>query len=119
MKLDSKSQIKDDLGGALSVKLKDGKTFEDFCIQNIPNYSPDRFEAIAIRVFYGKEMVITVYALDKSRQEGDNFNPEKMPVKKFKLVSISITTVLSFLEGFNFTLTTGNYPLEDMEVENK
>ena len=119
MKLDSKTQIKDDLAGILSVKLQEGKSFDDFCAKFIPNYNRERFEAIAIRLFYGKEVNITAYALDKERQEGENFNPDKMPVKKFKLPPVSPSEVFSFIREFNFTLTTGNYPLEDMEVENK
>ena len=119
MKLDSNQPVKDDLAGVLSLRLREGKTLDEFCARNVANFETSRFEAIAIRLYYGKDISITLYALDKARQEGENFNPDKMPVKKFKLNTVSIHEVLSFVREFNFTLTTGNYPLEDMEVVNK
>ena len=105
------------LSGALNVKLWNNQTLDEFCMHHIPDYDPDRFEAIAIRMYSGKEVIITVYALDKSRQEGSNYNPDKLPVKKFK-IDCTFDLVGSF-EEFNFTLSTGNYDIEDMEVINK
>ncbi len=105
--------------GGISVKLHEGQTLDDFCAQHVPNYDPDRFEAIAIRLFAGKEIIITVFALDKLRQEGNNYDTTKLPVKKFKLEHLQIDTLLSFFEEYNFTLSTGNYLIEDMEVINK
>ena len=119
MKLDSTSEIKDDLGGAMSVKFKTGSAFDEYCQKNIDNYNPDRFEILAIRFYYGKETFITLYAIDKDRIEGENHDPSKMPVKKFKVKTDFIKEFLPFVEECNFTLTTGNYPLSDMEVINK
>ena len=115
----SNTKIKDDLGGNISVKLKDRNSFNDYCAKHIENYNPDRFEALAIRFFYGKESAITLFAIDKERQEGDNFSADKIPVKKFKLDMRFAGDVLQFIEECNFTLTTGDYPLENMEVINK
>jgi len=119
MKLESDTHIKDDLGGAMSVKFKPGSSIEEYCKNNIENYNPDRFEVLAIRFYYGKETAITLYAIDKERMEGDNFSKDKMPVKKFKLNISFIENFLPFIDECNFTLTTGNYPLIDMEVVNK
>jgi len=119
MQTNSTSEIKDDLGGAMSVKFKTGSAFNEYCQKNIENYNPDRFEMLAIRFYYGKETIITLYAIDKSRLEGENYDHSKIPVKKFKLKTDFINEFLPFIEECNFTLTTGNYPLNDMEVINK
>lgn len=119
MKLQSDVNIQGDLGGTMSVQFKYNNSLNDYCAKHIPNYDPDRLEALAIRLYYGKETIVTVYAIDKDRLEGTNFTPEKMPVKKFKLEFTFLKDILPFIEECNFTLTTGHYPLEEMEVINK
>ena len=119
MKLDAQSKIKGDLGGVGSITFKPGNSFNDFCSKNIRDYNPDRFEAFALRVFYGKETAITLYAIDKDRMEGDNYNKEKMPVKKFKLNILFLQSLPQLIEECNFTLSTSDYDLEDIEVINK
>jgi hypothetical protein len=119
MKLESDTKIKDDLGGPISIKFKPGSSFNDYCAKHIENFNADRFEVLAVRFYYGKETAITLYAIDKDRQEGNNFSPDKMPVKKFKLDFQFARDLLPLVEECNFTLTTGNFPLEDMEVINK
>lgn len=108
-----------DISGGIAVNMANGQTIDDFCVQHIPDYNRDRFEALAIRLFVGDETVITVFAVDKTRQEGTNFSEGKIPVKKFKLTAIPLNELFSYCESFNCTLSTGNYPLEDMEVINK
>jgi hypothetical protein len=108
-----------ELSGKLTVNLSPGRTLDEFCERHFENYNSDQFEAVAIRVFYGKETVVTLYALDKVRQEGTNYNINKIPVKKFKTTSFGLNELLGFISEFNFTLSTGNYPLDDMEVINK
>ncbi len=105
--------------GGISVKLRKNTSFDDFCAKHLPTYDPDRFEAVAIRLFSGEESIITVYALDKSRQEGSNYNPEKLPVKKFKIHTLDPASIFSLFEEYNFTLQVGNYDIKDMEVMNK
>lgn len=108
-----------DLGGAISLELKEGKTFDQLCAQLIKDFNPARFEALAVRLYWGKELTVTIYAIDKSKQEDSNYNPGKLPVKKFKLGSVSVNDILPYISEVNFTLTTGNYNIEDMEVINK
>jgi hypothetical protein len=105
--------------GELTVELSPGKSLEEFCERNFQNYDPDRFEAIALRLYFGKEMVVTLYALDKSRQEGTTYDINKLPVKKFKMNQLSALDVLEFISEFNVTLSIGNYDISDMEVINK
>ncbi|MEP7318237.1 MAG: hypothetical protein ABI921_05840 [Panacibacter sp.] len=111
--------IHGDISGTLSVTLANGQSLDDFCMQHIAEYNRDRFEAMAIRVFIGKETVITIYALDKHRQEGTTFNHDKIPVKKFKLDMPDLSTLFSYCDSLNFTLSTGSYQIDDMEVINK
>ena len=107
------------LSGQLSVKMANGQTLDDFCTDHLHDYNRDRFEALAIRVYLGGETIITVYAVDKLRQEGSSVNVSKIPVKKFKLSTLSVNELFSYCAGFNFTLSTGNYALEDMEITNR
>ena len=108
-----------DVSGEIAVTLANGQTLDDFCAQHILDYNRDRFEAFALRVFLGKETVITIYAVDKIRQEDSSVAPEKIAVKKFKINTIPVNELYSYVESLNFTLTTGNYQLKDMEVTNK
>lgn len=107
------------LKGRISLKLHPNKTLEEFCEKKFENYNRDQFEAVAIKFHYGEEILVTLYALDKVRQEGSTFNPDKLPVKKFKSGSFELYDILLFVKEFNVTLATGNYELEDMEVVNK
>jgi hypothetical protein len=119
MDTNSSEFIKNELEGKLTIRLAPGKTLDEFCEKHFENYNSDQFEAVAIRVYYGKEMVVTLYALDKVKQEGTNYNISKIPVKKFKTTTFGLTELLMFVQEFNFTISTGNFPLEDMEVINK
>ena len=59
------------LNGAISILLANDQTLADFCQLHITEYNKKRFEPFAIRIFLGKETVITVYAADKLREEKD------------------------------------------------
>jgi hypothetical protein len=108
-----------DMTGAISVTLANDLTLDDFCAQHIMDYNRDRFEAFALRIFLGKETVITVYATDKLREEDSNLDTAKVAVKKFKINTLPVNELFSYCGGLNCTLTTGNYDLEDMEVMNR
>ncbi|UAY52969.1 hypothetical protein [Ferruginibacter albus] len=109
----------EEIKGSLSVKMANNQTLDDVCMQYIPDYNRDRFEAFAIRVFLGDETVVTIYAIDKLRIEDASQKKDKVPVKKFKLTDISLQDLFSYCSAFNCTLNTGNYDLDDMEVVNK
>ncbi len=111
--------VKQEVDGKITVKFRENKSFEEFCEKTVPNYNRDRYEAIALRLYYGEEVIVTIYALDKSRQEGSAFNKDKLPVKKFKMQGLNMPEVFSFIESFNFTLNAGNYDLDNMEIINK
>jgi len=118
MQPDSDTDIQNDLGGAISVRFTPGSSFADYCATHIPNYDPDRFEIMAIRFFYGKEIDITLYAVDKDRQDAKD-KDDIIPVRKFRLTTAFLKDILLFIDECNFTLTTGEYPLANMRVINK
>jgi len=111
--------IKEKLEGVISFNLLPGKTIDEFCEQHFENYNRDQFEAVALRVYAGKEFIVTLYALDKVRQEGTTYDPNKLPVKKFKSFNLTFQDMLPYIAEFNFTISPGNYPLDDIEVMNK
>jgi hypothetical protein len=119
METNSSAVTKSELTGKLTLTLNPGRTLDEFCERHFNNYNSDQFEAVAIRVYYGKEMIVTLYALDKVRQKGTNYNINKIPVKKFKTTAFGFSDLLTFISEFNFTLSTGNYDLDEMEVINK
>lgn len=108
-----------DLTGEISVSLAGGQSLDDVFARYIHDYNRDRFEALAVRVFVGKEVVVTLYAADKVRQEDSTVSMDKVPVKKFKITAMPLQELIPYLESFNCTLSTNNYPIEAMEVTNK
>lgn len=108
-----------DLTGEISVTLAEGHSLDAICAKYIHDYNSDRFEPLAIRIFVGKETVVTLYAVDKTRQEDSGRDPEKIPVKKFKVPGVPLHEIIMYLGSFNCTLNTNLYPLEAMEVVNK
>jgi hypothetical protein len=85
----------------------------------IPNYNPDRFDASALRFFIQKGLpVITLFAVDKMKQEQDNYPQNKLPIKKFK-IRLSFEQFIRHFKRFDTTLTTGAYDIDDMLVINK
>ncbi|MBA3664232.1 MAG: hypothetical protein H0W61_08495 [Bacteroidetes bacterium] len=107
------------LSGKLSLTFRKNKTFLEFCEKNFNNFNPDQHEPVAIRLFHGMETIVTLYALDKVRQEGTNYDQQKIPVKKFKSITLTLIDILPYVMEFNFTISEGNYDIEDMEVINK
>jgi len=103
-----------DMTGFVSVKMAANRNLDDFCKQYVPGYDAERFEAVAIRLFAGKETVITVYAHDKQ----SNSDSGKLPVKKFKITRAPFEAY-QFIESFNMTLSSGKYDINNMEVTNK
>ena len=90
-----------------------------FATKLIPNFNPDRFDALGLRFYAYKDLpLITFYAVDKFKQEQENYPKDKIPVKKFKL-KMSFCDFLQHLKSFNLTLTNGNYDMEDILVMNK
>lgn len=112
-------KTKEEIKGIISASMANGQTLDDFCAEHIADYNRDRFEALAIRLFVGNETIITIYALDKIRQEDSTLIEGSLPVKKFKLTHLPLSLALTYFSSFSCTLSTGNYDIDDMEVMNK
>ena len=106
------------LSGFADAKLKEAETLDTVFCSLIPDYNIDRFEAVAIRVFLGKETNITVYAIDKARKPKMNGKTEKLPVKKFKL-NLSLSDIVRQFSNINLTIRKENFDLDAIEVINK
>jgi hypothetical protein len=102
------------ISGAISIRLYQGQTLDHFCTAFIKGYDAARYEAAALRVYAGKEMIITIYAVDRTRLNGEP--GKKLKVKKFKLENIPVANLFNYLEAFNFTVAPGKFDLENMEV---
>jgi hypothetical protein len=119
MNIDSLNEGKGDLSGFISIDFLNETSFSECCAKNIPGYEAERFEPVAIRFYLGKEMSITLYAKDRGRNDESTSSPEKFPVKKFKLSPMFFQQLQSYIRQCNFTLSTGAYPVDEMEVMNK
>lgn len=105
-----------DLVGVVSANLGESEDFNEFASE-LAHYNPKRFKAVALKVFIENKPIVTLYAVDLDRQKRHPEN-ERLPVHKFKF-EMSIEQLFSKMKRFNFTLTTGNYNIENMEVINK
>ena len=109
-----------DLTGEISLTLKDGKTLNDFFSKYLHDYNPDRMEPYAVRFIFGKENVLTLFAVDNFKQENSTIlDADKIPVKKYKIPGVSFSDILDCFGEFNFTVSTNNYSLESLQVINK
>ncbi|HMI78672.1 MAG TPA: hypothetical protein VK484_07755 [Ferruginibacter sp.] len=108
-----------DLTGEISVTLDKDQNLDDLCAKYIYDYNRDRFEPLAVRIFIGKEIAVTLYAADKVRQEDSNIDADKIPVKKFKVPGIPLHELFRYIASLNLTLSTNIYPIESMQVMNK
>lgn len=104
--------------GKITIKFNRNGSLITLCEKFFSTFNADQHEPIALRLFYGKETVLTLYALDKVKQETTSDLREKLPVRKFKEL-IALQDLLPFLGELNFTLEAGNFPLDDMEVINR
>jgi len=105
-----------DLVGVISINLGESSTFNEFAAE-ITGYDISAYEAVALRVYFENSPVITVYAKYKNEPMSSE-NGNKLRVHKFKK-EINLNQFFSKLNAWNFTVTAGNYDIENMEVVNK
>ena len=107
-----------DLSGSASLEFYDADNFRTFASKAF-GYDADRFDPVALKLFIsGEHPVITLYALDKSTQEKDNYPKDKLPVKKFK-VEVTWPEIFKYVKSFDLVVSDGIYDIKDMLVENK
>jgi hypothetical protein len=106
-----------DIEGVVSLNFRDRENF-NFIGRAMAGYDAERFEAIALRVYYeAVSPIVTLYAIDKLRKQNSS-DPDKLPVHKFKM-QMTFEELFSYFKQFDFTVATGDYKLENMEVVNK
>ena len=98
--------------------LLDDQGAEKLCRKYIPGYDPQWFSLVAIRLFSGKEILLTIYAEDRSAGKS-NLHEGKFPVKKIKTMLNSAAELLELVSSFNFTVANPLYNIDEMEVVNK
>jgi len=102
-----------DLHGKISARFSE-KQIQDLCRNHIPGFDATQFSVIAIRVFAGTEFIVTVYAKDKlNEQKG------KLPVKKFKIETLSHKEFYNYVEVYNYTVFEEGVSADELEVTNK
>ena len=108
-----------DLSGTASLEFYGRDNFRDFAARAL-DYDPDRFDPVALKIFIkGEKPVVTLYALDKSKQEErGSFPKKKLPVKKFK-VRITWPELFDHIKSFDLVVSDHAYDLADMLVLNK
>ena len=107
------------LAGKAAMDFFPREDFNSLAAEIVPNYNPDRFDAVAIRLFLRRgQQIVTLYAVDKFKQEQNHYPKDKLPVKKFKL-RISPQEFLRYVKQFDLTLTNDAYDIEDMLVINR
>jgi hypothetical protein len=107
------------LNGNAAMDLHRKEDLNGLAATLIHNYNPDRFDAVALRFFVQKnEPVITLYAVDKYKQENDNYPKDKLPVKKYKL-KLSFAEFLKHIKRFDLTVSNDAYDIADILVMNK
>lgn len=111
-----KEALEDSMEGPMNIRFKAGITFQQYCAMHIVGFDPDKLEILAVRLFYGDEITVTVYAAEKQRQDSPDGT---IPVRKFKLQVDFLKDIMAFVETCNFTLSTGHYPLDQMRIVNK
>jgi hypothetical protein len=107
-----------DLAGKAALDLTGTDSFQAF-LARTANYDPDRFDPVALKLYVeGRNPVLTLYAVDKSKQEQSNYPKDKLPVKKFKL-AISWPELFGFVKRFELVVSFGSYDINNMLVINK
>jgi hypothetical protein len=96
----------------------DRDAMKQLCVKYIPGYEEERYEVVAIRLYCAGEIILTIYARDKSNS-GTSLPVNKFPVKKFKKQIDSPAGFFEFVKAFNFTISAEDYDMHDMEVTNR
>lgn len=107
-----------DLVGFAAIDLIGNDDFRSLALK-LTNYDADNFDPVAMKIFIqGKYPVLTLYALDKSRQEQSSFPNDKLPVKKFK-IRLTWMELINCVSHFELVVSDGSYDLGDLRVVNK
>jgi len=108
-----------DLSGMAAMDLFPKDDLNSLAFKLVDGYNPDRFDATVLRFFIQKGTpVITLYAIDKLKQDQNNYPSDKLPVKKFKL-KLPLEEFLRHIKKFDLTISNSAYDVKDILVMNK
>lgn len=106
------------LTGKASLEFLNRESFNEFAAK-MTDYNPDRFDPVALKVYAAfSGFIITLYAVDKSRQEQTTASGEKLPVKKFKM-EMDAHTFLNSIKSFDLVVSDDAFDISDIEVINR
>lgn len=107
-----------DLTGFAALDFREKVDFNTFAAI-ITDYNPDRFDPVALKIWAGESSVIvTLYAMDKSAREKDQYPDETVPVKKFKM-EMQWQQLMQHIQHFDIIVSNEDYSISDMVVTNK
>lgn len=106
----------DDLSGAISMNFAENHDINNFS-KKVANINTEQYQPICLRIYIQSEVIITIYAIDKSQYETHKAKTGKILVRKFKL-DITLQELFSWFRQIDFTLVAGDYKVEDLEVIN-
>lgn len=106
----------DDMAGAVSLNFRDSIDFATFA-REVAGVDTDKYEPVSLRVFLHKDILVTVYAVDKEKVEAHRARTGRVLVKKFK-VEVAPADLLSYFKQVDCTVVNGEYDVEDFEVIN-
>ena len=107
------------LTGKASLELLNRESFNEFAASMITEYNPDRFDPVALKVYASfSGFIVTLYAVDKSRQEQSATSGEKLPVKKFKM-EMEAHTFLNCIKSFDLVVSDDAFDIGDIEIINR
>lgn len=101
-----------------TIKFVESSPVDDFCTLHIPGYEVNRYEAIALRIYYGSKMDIIIYAIDKEYLGKGEYSNGRLPVKQFCLHNLYLKELLPYIDEMHFCVQTGRYPLDEIELLN-
>ena len=105
-----------DLIGRASIDMDAKINFNELASKLIPNYNPDRFDPILLKLYVQKSRsIITLYALDRFRQGRSSVPKNKLPVKKFKIF-MSFDEFITHIQRMALSVTNNAYDIKDMLV---
>jgi hypothetical protein len=106
----------DDITGISSMNFRNGADFNMFASE-VAGINLNQYQPIILRIYIHSEVIITIYAIDKTQYEEHKLKTGKLLARKFKL-DISLKDLFAWFKQIDFTLVSGNYNIEDLDVIN-
>lgn len=107
----------DDMAGAVSLNFNETMDFNAFS-ESVMGINLLQYEPVSLRIYLNhKDMVVTVYAIDKKNMLTEPQIPGKIRVKKFKK-EVAPEILFSYIRQIDLTLVNGDFDIESFEVMN-